>query len=238
MIWKFSITSTVCERFSFLTHAREHVYHVLLCSKNCLHLRLTRLASNQSQNWTIARYLFCPFSNWAKIGNQKNNLFVFFILLVEPDIEEKKKKFFCFGFFLKNDKKKQKRFCHLRLFSLCCIIVRRSVDAAEMQLVTVPACRCLLGKIKSSKKWLAFLTAHIFMHQRASLTRTISLTHTHRFGNGIEPWLVLTDWLFCIRWRRDSLRPAGHGNQVDQRFPRSPLAAWRRRCVWRALRWL
>lgn len=41
---------------------------------------------------------FVLFPIEGKIGNQKNNLFVFFILLVEPDIE-KKKIFLCFGFF-------------------------------------------------------------------------------------------------------------------------------------------
>lgn len=137
---------------------------------------------------------FVHFPIEGKIGNQKNNLFVFLILLVEPDIEKKINLFLLWFFFWKKMingfftiANLKKRFCHLRLFALCCIIVRRSVDAAEMQLVTVLACRCLLGKIKSSKKWLAFLTAHIFMHQRASLTRTISLTRTHRFGNSIEP---------------------------------------------------
>lgn len=46
-------------------------------------------ASNQSQNWTIAVICFVYFPIEGKIGNQKNNLFVFFILLVEPDIEKK-----------------------------------------------------------------------------------------------------------------------------------------------------
>lgn len=45
---------------------------------------------------------FVLFPIEGKIGNQKNNLFVFFILLVEPDIEKKKKKsFYALVFFLK-----------------------------------------------------------------------------------------------------------------------------------------
>lgn len=86
--------------------------------------------------------------------------------------------------------------------------------------------------------------------KRQKVVGFFNSTHLHAPEGkcDVSPWLTCMalnpDWLWlttplrplCVRWRRDPLRSAGHGDQVDRRLPVRPPAAWRARCVWRALR--